>query len=58
MKSIKCSYSQINFSELAGKYGASEKTKLSNMVVKEFVCKNGVDVEKYKSQGTSLKHLW
>ena len=40
---------QINVSELARKCGASDKTKLRNMVVKEFLCKNGVDLGKFKS---------
>ena len=41
-------YLQINFSALATKYGASEKTKVGNMVVKEFLSKNGVNVEMFK----------
>ena len=41
-------YLQINFSALAKKYGVSEKTKVGNMVVKEFLRKNGVNVEMFK----------
>lgn len=40
---------QINYSELARKYGACEKTKVGNMVVKEFLANNGVDVGKFTS---------
>jgi len=36
-------------SQLAKKYGVSEKTKVGNMVVKEFLSKNGVNVEMFKS---------
>ena len=39
---------QINFSELARKYGTSEKTKVGNMVVKEFLIKNDVNLETFK----------
>ena len=39
---------QINFSELARKYGTSEKTKVGNMVVKEFLVKNDVNLETFK----------
>ena len=35
---------QINFSSLARKYGLSEKTKTGNMVVKEFLENNGVQL--------------
>ena len=39
---------QINLSELARKYGTSEKTKVGNMVVKEFLIKNDVNLETFK----------
>ena len=38
---------QVNFSELSREYGAADKTKVGNMVVKEFLVKNGVDLEKF-----------
>ena len=37
------------YAELARKYGACEKTKVGNMVVKEFLANNGVDVGKFTS---------
>ena len=40
---------QVNFSELSRKYGAAEKTKVGNMVVKEFLIKSGVDLEKFRT---------
>ena len=41
-------YLQINFSALAKKYGVPEKIKVGDMVVKEFLNKNGVNVEIFK----------
>ena len=41
---------QINFSELSRKYGAAEKTKVGNIVVKEFLTKSGVDLDKFKTR--------
>ena len=38
---------QINYSELSRKYGAPEKSKVGNMVVKEFLQTKGVDVAKF-----------
>ena len=40
---------QINVSELSRKYGAAEKTKVGNMVVKEFLLQRGVDLGKFKT---------
>ena len=37
------------YAELARKYGACKKTKIGNMVVKEFLANNGVDVGKFTS---------
>ena len=41
---------QIHFSELSTKYGAAEKTKVGNMVVKEFLIKSGVDLDKFRTR--------
>ena len=41
-------YLQINFSALAKKYGVSEKTTVGNMVVKEFLSKNDVNLEIFR----------
>ena len=38
---------QVNFAKLSRKYGAAEKTKVGNMVVKEFLIKSGVDLGKF-----------
>ena len=47
MTTIISPYLQINFSALAKKYGVSEKT-VGNMVVKEFLSKNDVNLEIFK----------
>ena len=39
---------QINFSELARKYGITEKTKNGNMVVREFLEDRGVQLSRFK----------
>ena len=38
---------QINYSELARQYGVMEKTKLGNMVVKEFLESRGVQLSRF-----------
>ncbi len=38
---------QINYSELARQYGVMEKTKLGNMVVKEFLESEGVQLSRF-----------
>ena len=39
---------QINYSELARQYGVMEKTKLGNMVVKEFLESKGVQLSRFQ----------
>ena len=45
---------QIHFSELAKKYGTSEKTKVGNMVVNESVIRNDVHLETFKNDPVPL----
>ncbi|EDO30338.1 predicted protein [Nematostella vectensis] len=40
---------QINFSDLARRYGVSTETKLGNMVVKEFLESEGVDLKRFQT---------
>lgn len=39
---------QINYSEFAHQYGVTEKTKLGNMVVKEFLESKGVQLPRFQ----------
>ncbi|CAH3191661.1 unnamed protein product [Porites evermanni] len=48
---------KIHFSELAKKYGTSEKTKVGNMVVNEFVLRNDVHLETFKNDPLPLPLL-
>ena len=52
----KCLFSidvPISFLELARKPGDSDKTKVGNMVVKAFLKRNGVELEKFSSHTKS-----
>ena len=48
---------QIHFSQLAKKYGTSEKAKVGNMVVSEFVIRNNVHLETFKKEPLPLPLL-
>jgi len=47
---------QINYSELARQYGVMEKTKLGNMVVKEFLESKGVQLSIFQQFRKTSSH--
>ena len=46
---------QINFSELARRYGVPNKNNTGNVVVKEFLVENGIDLKRFKQLRNSDK---